>query len=107
MATQARLGDLPYLSFSDKPTTNIKTGTWKYVEPVYENALPPCAHACPAGNDISFFLLTLAKGDVLGAARWLRQRNPIPATLGRVCPHSCEGPCNRASLGGAIAVHMV
>jgi len=34
MATQARLGDLPYLPFSDKPTTNIKTGTWKYVEPV-------------------------------------------------------------------------
>ena len=107
MATQARLRDLPYLPFSDKPTTNIKTGTWKYVEPVYENALPPCAHACPAGNDISFFLLTLAKGDVLGAARWLRQRNPIPATLGRVCPHPCEGPCNRAWLGGAIAVHMV
>jgi len=107
MAATPKLSDLPYVPFSDKPTTHIKTGTWKYVEPVYENALPPCSWACPAGNDISYFLLTLAKGDVLEAARWLRKRNPIPATLGRVCPHPCEGPCNRQELGGAIAVHMV
>ncbi len=107
MAASLRLNDLPHVPFSEQPTTGIKTGTWKYVEPVYENAMPPCAANCPAGNDISYFLLLLAKGEVLQAARWLRQRNPIPATLGRVCPHPCEAPCNREALGGAIAVHMV
>lgn len=107
MAASLRLRDLPHVPFSEQPTTGIKTGTWKYVEPVYQNAMPPCAAACPAGNDISYFLLLLAKGEVIQAARWLRQRNPIPATLGRVCPHPCEAPCNREGLGGAIAVHMV
>lgn len=107
MASELRLEDLSYVPFSEKPTTAIKTGTWKYVEPVYRNALPPCAATCPAGNDISYGLLLLAKGQVLDAARWWRQRNPIPATLGRVCPHPCEDPCNRGPLGGAIAVHMV
>ncbi|MCS7182595.1 MAG: NAD(P)-binding protein [Thermoanaerobaculum sp.] len=107
MATGLRLEDLTYVPFSERPTTAIKTGTWKYVEPVYQNALPPCAGACPAGNDISYALLLLAQGRVMEAARWWRQRNPIPATLGRVCPHPCERPCNREALGGAIAVHMV
>lgn len=107
MASELRLEDLSYIPFSEKPTTAIKTGTWKYVEPVYRNALPPCAATCPAGNDISYGLLLLAKGQVLDAARWWRRRNPIPATLGRVCPHPCEGPCNREHLGGAIAIHMV
>lgn len=107
MATSARLEDLEYVAFSERPTTAIKTGTWKYVQPVYEDALPPCAAACPAGNDISYGLLLLAQGKALEAARWWRSRNPIPATLGRVCPHPCEAPCNRERLGGAIAVHMV
>ncbi|MGQ9496567.1 MAG: FAD-dependent oxidoreductase [Thermoanaerobaculaceae bacterium] len=107
MATNARLEDLEYVAFSERPTTAIKTGTWKYVQPVYEDALPPCAAACPAGNDISYGLLLLAQGKALEAARWWRSRNPLPATLGRVCPHPCEAPCNRERLGGAIAVHMV
>lgn len=107
MATELRLDDLTYVPFSERPTTAIKTGTWKYVEPVYENGLPPCSGTCPAGNDISYALLLLAKGQVLEAARWWRRRNPIPATLGRVCPHPCEGSCNREPLGGAIAIHMV
>ncbi len=107
MASELRLEDLSYVPFSEKPTTAIKTGTWKYVEPFYQNALPPCAAACPAGNDISYGLLLLAKGQVVEAARWWRRRNPIPATLGRVCPHPCENPCNREPLGGAIAVSMV
>lgn len=107
MATNTRLEDLEHVAFSERPTTAIKTGTWKYVQPVYEDALPPCAGACPAGNDISYGLLLLAQGKALEAARWWRSRNPIPATLGRVCPHPCEAPCNRERLGGAIAVHMV
>ncbi len=107
MATELRLDDLAYVPFSERPTTAIKTGTWKYVEPVYQNALPPCSATCPAGNDISYALLLLAKGQALDAARWWRRKNPIPATLGRVCPHPCEQPCNRELLGGAIAVHMV
>lgn len=107
MASNVSLEDLEYVAFSEQPTTAIKTGSWKYVQPVYEDALPPCAAACPAGNDISYGLLLLAQGKVLEAARWWRARNPIPATLGRVCPHPCEAPCNREKLGGAIAVHMV
>ena len=101
------LDEVPPTSYSDHPTTAIKTGTWKYVQPVYEDKLPACSHRCPAGNDISKFLHLTAKGDLLEAARLIRRGNPLPATLGRVCPHPCESECNRGPLVGAIAIHMM
>ena len=89
------------------PTTAIETGTWKYLEPCYQDKLPPCSNTCPAGNDISKALALLATGDLMGAAGLLRSGNPLMSTLGRVCPHPCEGQCNRESFGGAVAVHML
>ena len=103
------LGDVPLTAYSDRPTPEIRTGTWKYLEPRYEDKLPPCAQACPAGNDISHLLSLVAQGDLAGAAQTLRAGNPLPATLGRVCPHFCQQACNRESLslGGAIAMNCL
>jgi len=101
------LRDFPITAYATHPTSEINTGTWKSAEPHYEDKLPPCSHACPAGNDISRIILLLAGGDFIGAGRLLRSGNPLPATLGRVCPHFCERQCNRDLFGGSIAVHMI
>ncbi len=101
------LEDIPVTSYSDNSTVLIKTGAWKYVQPTYDDKLPACSHQCPAGNDISKALDLMARGDVAGAARLWRTANPLPASLGRVCPHPCEDQCNRAKFGGAIAIHMM
>jgi len=101
------LEDVPVTSYSDHPTLTIRTGTWKYLQPRYEDKLPPCSHACPAGNDISKLLALVSRGDLVEAAKLLRAGNPFAATLGRVCPHFCEQACNRDSLGGAISVHLL
>ncbi len=95
------------VAFSGEPTTAINTGSWKSIAPRHEDKLPPCSERCPAGNDISKVLSLLAQSDVAGAAKLLRTTNPIPATLGRVCPHFCESHCNRDALGGSITVHML
>ncbi len=101
------LGDMPLTPTASRSTMAIDTGTWKYLEPRYEEKLPLCSHACPAGNDISKMIALLASGDSVGAVQLLRAANPLPATLGRVCPHFCERQCNRESFGGAISVHML
>ncbi len=101
------LADVPLTSYSDHPTTELNTGTWKYVQPMYRDRLPPCIERCPAGNDIAGLLSLVAQGRVSEAAMALRAENPLPSTLGRVCPHPCEDRCNRDQLGGAIAVHML
>ena len=84
-----------------------KTGSWRTSRPVYVDKLPPCNHACPAGEDIQGWLYHAESGEYREAWLALVENNPMPATMGRVCYHPCEGGCNRASLDSAVNIHAV
>ncbi|MFA6448629.1 MAG: FAD-dependent oxidoreductase [bacterium] len=88
-------------------TTGNKTGTWRFMHPVFETKLSPCADSCPAGNPIEM-LMTLA-GENLAeeALRILKTENPLPGVCGRVCPHPCVTACNRRERDSAVAVNIV
>jgi len=83
------------------------TGSWRTERPVYVHRLPPCNHACPAGEDIQGWLFHAESGDYETAWRHLVEHNPFPAVMGRVCYHSCEGACNRAKLDAAVGINSV
>ncbi|EEW24177.1 NAD(P)-binding protein [Rhodobacter ferrooxidans] len=84
-----------------------KTGSWRTERPVYVHRLPPCNHACPAGEDIQGWLFHAESGDYETAWRHLTQNNPFPAIMGRVCYHSCETACNRGTLDQAVGINSV
>lgn len=84
-----------------------KTGTWRTERPVYVNRLPPCNAQCPAGEDIQGWLFHAESGDYETAWRHLTRDNPFPATMGRVCYHTCEGACNRGQLDTAVGINSV
>lgn len=84
-----------------------KTGSWRTERPVYVNRLPPCNTQCPAGEDIQGWLFHAESGDYESAWRHLTRDNPFPAIMGRVCYHSCEGACNRATLDSAVGINSV
>lgn len=96
--------DLPPLTMSLSSTSWNRTGSWKYLEPFYQDLTPPCVDSCKVGNDIVTFMRLIDEGRYEEAARGLLAHNPFPATLGRVCPHPCESPCNRKEMGGPIAI---
>ena len=83
------------------------TGSWRTSRPVYVDRLPPCNHACPAGEDIQGWLYHAESGDYHRAWQELTKNNPMPALMGRVCYHPCETSCNRASLDEAVSIHAV
>ena len=83
------------------------TGTWRTMRPVYVDRLPPCNHACPAGENIQGWLAHAESGDYEAAWRVLTQDNPLPAVMGRVCYHPCESACNRAGLDAAVGINSV
>lgn len=99
--------EMPEVAVSLGTTLYNKTGSWRYLRPVYRNKTPPCNHACPAGEDIVQYLGMVNKGDYEGALRRILEENPFPGVCGRVCPHPCEFECNRSYLGGAIAIHAL
>lgn len=83
------------------------TGSWRTSRPVYVDRLPPCNHACPAGEDIQGWLFHAESGDYQRAWQELTKNNPMPALMGRVCYHPCETSCNRAHLDEAVSIHAV
>ncbi|MBE0446945.1 MAG: FAD-dependent oxidoreductase [Actinobacteria bacterium] len=91
-------------------------GDESYLRPQYNEKTPPCKHTCPSGNDIRGFLTTIAQSEEYGrsieesyekAWRVLTQTNPLPAVLGRVCPHFCEGECNRKGKDEAVSINAI
>ena len=75
--------------------------------PVYQDHLPPCNHACPAGENIQAWLNRAEVADYQGAWESLVRDNPLPAIMGRVCYHPCESACNRAQKDQAVSIHAV
>ncbi|MGH2878699.1 MAG: NAD(P)-binding protein [Solirubrobacteraceae bacterium] len=84
-----------------------KTGSWRQERPVYVHRLPPCNHACPAGENIQQWLYHAESGDYEAAWRKLVKDNPLPAVMGRVCYHPCESACNRAQVDETVGIHGV
>ncbi|MBF0583173.1 MAG: NAD(P)-binding protein [Magnetococcales bacterium] len=81
--------------------------------PTYVERLPPCSHACPAGEDIRGFH-NLVRGIWKdGPDRWeaafrrLTLTNPFPAVMGRVCPAPCQSACNRQYRDETIHINAV
>jgi NADPH-dependent glutamate synthase beta subunit-like oxidoreductase/CO/xanthine dehydrogenase FAD-binding subunit len=67
----------------------------------------PCSAACPAGVQIADYMALIRDGQLAAAAAKLMQSNPLPALTGRVCPHLCEGQCNRADYDQPVSVRGV
>jgi NADPH-dependent glutamate synthase beta subunit-like oxidoreductase len=91
------------------PDLRQKTGTGPVAlqHPVYVDSLPPCNHACPAGENIQGWLDKAQAGDFEAAWRTLVKDNPMPAIHGRVCYHPCESSCNRRQVDEAVSIHAV
>ncbi len=81
------------------------TGTWRTARPEYIDRLPPCNHACPAGENVQRWLFHAEAGDYHSAWKQLTIDNPLPAVMGRVCYHPCETSCNRAQLDEAVGIN--
>ncbi len=58
-------------------------------------AKPTCVEGCPVGINIPSFVKNIERGQILAAAKVLKQTSALPAVCGRVCPQEkqCESRC--------------
>jgi len=94
-------------SRADLTQHDAGTGAKRSRIPVYMDFLPPCNHACPAGEDIQAWLALAQEGQYEAAWQKLIEDNPFPAIHGRVCYHPCETSCNRAYTDKEVSIHAV
>jgi 2-oxoacid:acceptor oxidoreductase delta subunit (pyruvate/2-ketoisovalerate family) len=97
----------PPLPMSYQSSLENKTGSWKYIRPMYQDKVAPCQEGCPAGEDIEGYMYLISRGLIKEAWELLRKDNPLPSICGRVCFHPCEMACNRKDFDEAISINQI
>ena len=72
-----------------------------------EDCTTPCQRACPAGINISGYIGAIAEGDNDKAVRIIKERNPFPTVIGRICPRPCENDCRRQYVDEPVAINFL
>ncbi|MFB0556709.1 MAG: NAD(P)-binding protein, partial [Dehalococcoidia bacterium] len=63
-----------------------------------------CMDACPAHTNVLGYIKLIAEGEFQEAYKLIRDTNPLPASVGRVCYAPCEEACNRGQLDEPMAI---
>jgi len=68
------------------------------------DCVAPCKAACPASVDVQGYIALIAQGQYREATKLVKEVNPFPLSIGRVCTRPCEGDCRRNALDGPVAI---
>ncbi|MHB8773241.1 MAG: FAD-dependent oxidoreductase [Syntrophales bacterium] len=71
---------------------------------VTKRGTSPCKAACPAETSAQGYVALIREGRYAEALEVVREHNPFPASVGRVCTHPCESACSRAKVDSAVAI---
>jgi len=64
----------------------------------------PCKIACPAHADVQSYISAIANGQYHEAVKIIKEKIPMPLSIGRVCPAFCEKECRRTLVEAPIAI---
>ncbi|MCL2043632.1 MAG: FAD-dependent oxidoreductase [Treponema sp.] len=64
----------------------------------------PCVLACPGHTDCQGYVGLIANKQYREAAALIREKLPLPSSIGRVCPHPCETACRRELVEEPISI---
>ena len=67
----------------------------------------PCQRGCPAGINIREYIHQIAIGNNHRAVQVIKERNPFPAVIGRICPRPCELECRRNYIDEPVAINFL
>lgn len=72
-----------------------------------DDCLAPCMQKCPAQIDVRTYINQMKHGDMRGALLTMKERNPLPLAVGRLCPAPCETICRRNIADDGVAIHTL
>ena len=68
------------------------------------DCIAPCKARCPAGVDVQGYVALIAQRKYREATKLVKEVNPFPLSIGRVCPRPCETECRRNAVDGPVAI---
>ncbi|MBF8266272.1 MAG: sudA 4 [Dehalococcoidia bacterium] len=73
----------------------------------WTSKIPPCQAACPAGTDVTGYVIATAQGRYQDAYQALKDTLPLPAICAYICHHPCESKCVRGRVDEPISIKAV
>jgi heterodisulfide reductase subunit A-like polyferredoxin len=67
----------------------------------------PCKMECPANINVQGYIQLIKKKEYVKAVNLIRERNPLSAICGRVCPAPCESVCTRSKVDSPLAIRQL
>ena len=64
----------------------------------------PCTHGCPGHVDVQGYVGLIANKEYEEAIKLIKKELPLPASIGRVCPHPCQTACRRGLVEDPVAI---
>ncbi len=71
----------------------------------YGDCRAPCNLTCPGGINVQGYVNLIAKGEYEAALRLIKEKLPLPASVGRVCPRFCETRCRRILIDESVSIN--
>jgi formate dehydrogenase major subunit len=102
-ATEARNG-MAVRTASERVVQSRKTALELLLSDHSGDCRPPCALACPAQTDCQGYVGLIANGEYRAALQLVKEKIPLPASIGRVCPHPCETACRRKLVEAPVSI---
>lgn len=67
----------------------------------------PCTLNCPAETDVQGYVGLVANKQPLESLKLIKEKLPLPACIGRVCPHPCEKACRRQHVEDSVSIACI
>lgn len=64
----------------------------------------PCQNACPTDQNAWGYVTLISEGRFKEAIAVIKEANPLPGVLGRVCVHPCESKCRRSQIDDPLSI---
>ena len=63
-----------------------------------------CIDACPVHTNVPGYIKLIAEGQFKEAYKLIRETNPLPAVVGRICYAPCQEACNRGEIDESLCI---
>lgn len=67
----------------------------------------PCMLGCPSNVDVQGYVGLAANQEYDEAIKLIKEDLPLPASIGRVCPHPCQTSCRRGLVDDALSIAWI
>ncbi|MDP4192616.1 MAG: FAD-dependent oxidoreductase [Bacteroidota bacterium] len=71
----------------------------------YADCIGPCKNNCPAGVDVQSYIALISLGKYKEALKLVKENNPLPLSIGRICVRDCEAACRRSYVDEPVGVN--